>query len=229
MSAVLLFLPSGHATVPNMAVDGFWTVCSLRYQCYPTNDNASLTTTHSNDVIVLFAQVKGGGNNVTTVSDREGLVWTRRAAVGNIWEYYTIAGKPLNSDKITVSWQNPDPSPDVLSFIVFGVSGANVHNPWSSKFPAVRTGWNGSSVSLLPAPGVGNFVIVSTAVNDAPPCYATTNISPFHTIGEIGAGIYGEADYLVTAIGGPRSVSFSCDAYSDPMTFLGDDIRAAGA
>ncbi len=72
----------------------------------------------------------------------------------------------------------------------FGVSGANVHDPWAPNFPIELTCWNGRSVPLVPAHGASDFLIVSTAVNDAPPCYATTDISPFHTIGEIGSGVY---------------------------------------
>ena len=229
LTEILFVVPHAHAAPTNMSLDGSWSICSLRHQCYQSNDNASLTTTQANDVIVLIAQVKGDGNTVRSVSDAEHHVWTLRAAIPLIWEYYAIAEKPLISDKINVTWQYPNPSADAISFIVFAVSGANVHAPWAPNFPVERTSWNGSSVPFAPAAGLGNFVIVSTAVNDAPPCYRTTNISPFRTIGEIGEGIYGEADYLLTGVGSPHTVSFSCDPYSDPMTFLADDLRASGS
>jgi len=143
-----------------------------------------------------------------------------------IWEYYTIADSPLSSDRISVTWTSGYTNA-YSSFVVFGVSGANTHSPWAPRFPVERTGWNGSSVALS-ALGAGNFVIISSAVNDAPPCYTTTDILPCQTIGEIGWGVYGEVDYLITAIGGPTIVSFSCNPYSDPETFLGDSLRGPG-
>jgi hypothetical protein len=89
------------------------------------------------------------------------------------------------------------------------------------------TNWNGMSIALA-ATGSGNFLTVSTAVNDAPPCYTTTNISPFQNIGEIGWGVYGEVDYFTTIIGKPTTVSFFCNPYSDPMTFISDELRGPG-
>jgi len=225
--AVLILAPKANAAIPNMRIDGFWSLCS-NGQCVTSNANASLTTTGHDDVLVLIAQSKGGGNNVTSVSDEDGHVWTLRTATSHgfpIWEYYTIANSQLRADRINVTWQYPYPPDAYRSFVVFGVSGGNTNHPWASSFPVERTGWNGSAVAIVPAPGAGDFMIVSTAVNDAPPCYSTTNISPFKNIGEIGSGDYGEADYLVTSVGGPHSVSFSCNTYSDPETFLADDLR----
>gem|GEM_PF-5491049 len=227
LTAVLIFVPKANAAVPSMALDGFWSLCSNR-PCATSNANASLTTTHYNDVLVLIAQSKFGGNNVTSVSDEDGHVWTLRTTTNHgfpIWEYYAIANSPLHADRINVTWQYPDPPDSYRSFVVFGVHGANTNHPWASSFPVERTGWNGSAVGIVPAPGAGDFVIVSTSVNDAPPCYSTTNISPFRNIGEIGSGDYGEADYLITSVGGPHAVSFSCNPYSDPETFLADDLR----
>lgn len=227
---MLICLPQAHATVPGMALDGFWSLCSHGY-CATSNANASLTTTGSDDVIVLIAQSKGGGNNVTSVSDQDGHVWTLRAATNRglpIFEYYAIADSPLHADRINVTWQYSDPPDAYRSFVVFGVKGANTNHPWALSFPVERTSWNGSAVTMVPAPGAGDFLIVSTAVNDAPPCYTTTNISPFRNIGEIGTGEYGEADYLISGVGGPHSVSFSCNPYSDPMSFLGDALRGPG-
>ena len=231
LTTVLIFVPKANAAIPSMALDGFWSFCSNGH-CATSNANASLTTTRYDDVLVLIAQSKGGGNNVTSVSDEGGHVWTLRALTNRgfpIWEYYTIANSPMHADRINVTWQYPSPPDAYRSFVVFGVSGANTNHPWASSFPLERTGWNGSAVAIVPAPGAGDFVIVSTAVNDAPPCYTTTNISPFQNIGEIGAGDYGEADYLTTSVGRPHSVSFSCNPYSDPETFLTDDLRGSSS
>jgi len=227
--AMLVYEPHAQASLPGPALDGFWSLCSNGH-CVVSNANASLTTTGYDDVLVLIAQSKGGGNNVISVSDEDGHVWTLRAATGGlpIWEFYAIANAPLHADRMNVTWQYPSPPDAYQSFVVFGVRGANTNHPWASSFPVERTSWNGSAVAMVPPPGAGDFVIVSTAVNDAPPCYTTTNISPFRNIGEIGAGEYGEADYMITSVGGPHTVSFSCNPYSDPETFLGDALRGPG-
>jgi hypothetical protein len=229
--AMLVYVPQAHAGRPSMALDGFWSMCPNPKTriCLNFDTIASLTTTHANDVLVLVAQSKGGGNNLTSVVDVGGHVWTLRAIINGrnpIWEYYTIADSPLSSDRISVTWTNGH-TDAYSAFVVFGVSGANTHNPWAPRFPVEMTGWDGSSVALSAA-GSGDFVIVSTAVNDAPPCFTTTNILPFQNIGEIGGGVYGEADYSITSIGEAKTVSFSCNPYSDPATFLGDALRGPG-
>jgi hypothetical protein len=228
---MLAYLPYVHATVPGMALDGFWSMCPAKSRtCVTPPTVANLSTTHTNDVLVLVAQSKFGASNATSVVDDAGHVWKLRAVINGknpIWEYYTTAVSPLTSDRITVTWSNGETIPDLVGFVVFGVSGANTHEPWSSRFPVERTNWNGGPISLS-LPGTGDFLIVSSAVNDAPPCYTTTDISPFQNIGEIGAGIYGEADYFVAGVGRPTTVSFSCNPYSDPMTFLADDLRGPG-
>jgi len=227
LMTMLVYVPQVHAGTPAIALDGFWSMCPSRYNCGTIDTIATLTTTHNNDVIVPVAQSKFGEKNVTSVVDNGGHVWTLRAVInGNnpIWEYYTIADSPLASDRISVTWSNGY-TDGYSAFVVFGVSGANTHSPWAPRFPVERPGWNGSSVALSVA-GSGDFIIVTTAVNDAPPCYLTTDVSPFQTIGEIGAGVYGEADYFITGIGGPTTVSFSCNPYSDPETFLGDVLRS---
>jgi len=230
LTAMLVYVPPVQAENRSMALDGSWSMCpnpKTRF-CISFDTIASLTTTHANDVVVLVAQSKRG-SNVTSVVDDGGHVWTLRAVTNGrnpIWEYYTIADSLLSSDRISVTWTNGH-TDAYSAFVVFGVSGANTHDPWAPRFSVERTGWDGSSV-VLSAAGSGDFVIVSTAVNDAPPCFTTTDILPFQNIGEIGWGVYGEADYSITSIGGAKTVSFSCNPYSDPATFLGDALRGPG-
>jgi hypothetical protein len=231
LMAMLIYVPQVRAENRSMALDGSWSMCphAMPRICFSRETVASLTTTHANDVLVLVAQSKFGGNKVTSVVDDDGHVWRQRAVISGrfaIQEYYAIADSPLFSDRIRVTW-NRSYTSAYSSFVVFAVSGANTHNPWAPKFPVEKTGWDGSSVALSAA-GPGDFLIVSTAVNDAPPCFTTTNISPFQNIGEIGWGEYGEADYFLTGTGGPKTVSFSCNPYSDPSSFLGDALRGPG-
>src|SRR5438093_3027455 len=125
---MLGFVLQVRAARPTMALDGFWSMCPnpLTRYCPSPSTIASLTTTHDDDVIVLVAQSKGGGNRVTSVADNDGHIWTLRAVINGrnpIWEYYAIANSPLSSDIINVTWSR-DVSFGYDAFIVFGVSGA---------------------------------------------------------------------------------------------------------
>ena len=139
LMAMLVYVPQVHADVPAMALDGFWSMCPnpRTRVCLTPDTIASLTTTHANEVIVLLAQSKFGASNVTSVIDTGGHVWTLRVVINgrnSIWEYYTIADAPLSSDRISVTWTNGY-ADGYSAFVVFGVSGANTHNPWAPDSP----------------------------------------------------------------------------------------------
>src|SRR2546425_9125552 len=94
VTVMLACLPHVHATIPGMALDGFWSMCPAKSRtCITPPTVANLSTTHANDVLVLVAQSKFGESNVASVADDGGHVWKLRAVIngGNpIWEYYTV-------------------------------------------------------------------------------------------------------------------------------------------
>jgi hypothetical protein len=171
-------------------------------------------------------------DNITSISDNGGHTWTLRAAYmppygRPIWEYYTVAHSPLSSDRINVTWSGYNV---FVGFVALGISGANTHHPWdpSRKLPAevaLSSGCTDPRTCTISFSMVKkhDFVIVSTAINDDQSCQG---ISPFQNVAN---AIYGDAetDYLVTSIGGSKSVSFTC-SHSSPMTILGDALQGFG-
>ena len=245
---MLVYLPQVYAVAPTMTLDGVaignsyicntsfcFSTCSSYYNC---TASARLTTTNSNDVIVVIAQCGFTGScgpccssdssvdNITSIVDDGGHTWTLRAAYTpphgrSIWEYYTVADSPLSSDMINVTWSG---SNTPVGFVGLGINGANTQHPWdpSPKLPAEENAPFSGTINFSPV-AAQDFVIVSTAINDDQSCQG---ISPFQNMAN---AIYGQAeiDYLVTRIGGSNSVSFTCSD-SDPTTILGDALQGPG-
>jgi hypothetical protein len=159
-----------NATVP-ITIDGYatWpqaTVCSLvqtsqpsaYYSDSPLNVNATITTTHANDVLFLWVNLDPPGNRVTnglpeTVSDRAGLTWTQHGtplrspdATLTAYLYWAAASTPLASDVITIH--------SCYSAVAFAVSG--ILNPSVPFDPTVTDGTgNGVMAGDMP-PTVSN-------------------------------------------------------------------------
>src|SRR5438552_16489108 len=138
--AMLVYEPHAQASLPGPALDGFWSLCSNGH-CVVSNANASLTTTGYDDVLVLIAQSKGGGNNVISVSDEDGHVWTLRAATGGlpIWEFYAIANAPLHADRMNVTWQYPSPPTPSQPSVASAARGETTNHLGRPSFPEERT------------------------------------------------------------------------------------------
>ena len=109
-----------------------------------TSASVSLTTTHTNDVIIL--DIVQNSASVSSVTDTAGLVWHQRAVTGTgvqtIYEYYAIAANALSSDVITVNFAG---AASYVDLNAFGVSGANTSSPFDSNVsvpatPAASTG-----------------------------------------------------------------------------------------
>ena len=103
-----------------------------------TSSGVTLTTSSSNDVIVL--DIVQNGTTVSSVSDTAGLVWHQRAVAGTapftIYEYYAIAPNALSADAITVNFAGTASYVDVNAF---GVSGANTSSPFDGNASAPAT------------------------------------------------------------------------------------------
>ena len=109
-----------------------------------TSASVTLTTTKTNDVIIL--DIVQNGTAVSSVSDVAGLNWHQRAVAGTagqtIYEYYAIAANALSADVITVNFAGAASYADLNAF---GVSGANTSSPFDSNVsvpasPAASTG-----------------------------------------------------------------------------------------
>ncbi len=237
MMSMLIFLPQASSAYSAMTLDGVAEFDGF----FPGIASASvlLTTTHANDVIVVIAQCGFTGwcdDNITSIADGEGHVWTLRFNYRPypngrpVWEYYTVADSPLSSDVITLTWLGTIP----VWFVAFGVSGANARHPWDSSrsLPAVRVpsciSNNGSanytvcSVTFSMV-GAQDILLVTTPINDDQACQFT---SPFQNLITFDGA--GETDFLITRIGSSNSVTFTCNN-TDPVFFLADAIQGPGS
>lgn len=231
--SMLIFLPQASAASPTMALDG---VAKFGCSCDGiASASVMLTTTHSNDVIVVIAQCGFAGwcdDNISSIVDGGDHVWTLRLNYRPypngrpVWEYYTVADTPLSLDVITVTWSGAE----AVWFVAFGVDGANVRHPWDSSqgLPAARVPScisNNSAANYTVCTGtfsvVGaqDFVLVTTPINDDQACQFT---SPFQNLNAFDGA--GETDFLITRIGGSNSVAFTCNN-TDPVFFLADAIH----
>ncbi len=125
----------------------------------------NLTTTQPNDVIVLQVANENGSKKaattVSSVSDASGLTWHLLAAtsspdmtgwngpVGTDMEvWWAIAPKVLTADKILPTFSG---STDCISYVAYGVSGANTTNPWDTSTSLPKIAVNTSTNGLVPS------------------------------------------------------------------------------
>jgi hypothetical protein len=187
----------------------------------------SLTTEHGHDVIILMVEC-GFTNCLSTISairDSNGLNFTQRVSYApndKLWEYYARATFPLKSDNISV----------VLSgtfnwgMQVLAIRGANARTIFdqSPRFPITLSclGPGGISVTTCSASIgsiVDDFIIASTAINDAGPC---TPSSGFAELGGGGGDGVLDIDYRITSTL-QGNLLFTCSA-SDPVAMVVDAI-----
>jgi hypothetical protein len=147
-----------------------------------------LTTTQSNDVIVLIVETYGS-TIISRITDSNGLNFTQHRSYTSttfpvtLWTYYAAARSALKSDNITVF-------PDQCCFTVWGmqvlaISGADtsiVSNHATSTMAAVSCpgpdcgnchadyNLNPGTCSATTQATANDFVVATTAINDAPAC-----------------------------------------------------------
>ena len=91
--------------------------------------NLTLSTTQTNDIIVLVCD--NGGNSVTAVST-SGLTWVNRTpagAIGFMDEWYAKSSGTLSSATIAVTFSYDN----YVTCTAFGVSGANYTTPFDTN------------------------------------------------------------------------------------------------
>jgi hypothetical protein len=122
-----------------------------------TSQTITLTTSHSNDVIILMSESNGSssGTVISGISDTAGLTWARRKtnAVGELAleEWYATSASPLSSDSITVSY---NASTTYIELTAFGINGSHPAAPFDTN------------VSLPGSGASGNGSITTSNAND---------------------------------------------------------------
>jgi len=95
--------------------------------------SVTLTTTQSNDVIVVYC-VDGTGGGTFSTPTAAGLTFTQRGTTSNLANrtqalWYAIASSPI-SEPITCAWTS---AASVGAVVVFGVHGANTAAPFDTN------------------------------------------------------------------------------------------------
>ena len=147
VTCVVLLLLWSHSVFASMAIDGSVTTNTTTGNAYVV----SLTTTQSNDVIIVMSYSFSSAGNVSSISDTTGLTWHKRqaGATGGSLDYdewYAIAASPLSADSITITY-GAAPNERVAAF---GISGANTSVPFDPNVSLPAQSNSGSSnVSTL--------------------------------------------------------------------------------
>lgn len=235
--SVVLFLmcfsvSASHAT---LSLDGQVLSSS---SCSASPCTVSLTTTKTNDVIIVFAKnFTGSAGGVTGISDTAGLSWAKRTAtsatngtVGNLEEWYAVSTGILSSDTISVAW-----SGGVFSRIsAFGINGANTSLPFDSNvsLPADASSISGSATSLSNTVSTSNandMLIVALACGNAVNCGATSITEP-SGFTQVNGYTGSDTGYnIVSAIQSSVTQTYSWStAGSQQQLFISDAIVASG-
>jgi len=215
MLTVILFslvvsVPQAVRAAPSLGLDGV--------MCCGT----SLTTNNPNDVIVVIIECGyiSCSDNVSSVTDNSGLDYALRASFApndRLWEYYAIAPSTLSSDNITVRVSGQR----FFEFMAFAVKGVNIATVFdaSPSLPATvgcaGPGPNDCTVSTETS--TLDFVIASTAINDAEGCTASTG---FTEVTQMGGAL--DVDYQIVDTLGSKTY-FTCSG-TDPTAIVMDGL-----
>jgi hypothetical protein len=124
--ALLLSAPNAFAA---LALDGS-PVGKLNLSGSPTTTTLTISTTQSNDILILFVQNNNAIINTVTSTS---LTWTMReeTALPSVSEWYAKAASPLSSEVVTITFDTGGSSFD--QEVVFAVSGANYSSPFDTN------------------------------------------------------------------------------------------------
>ncbi len=215
-----------HAS-PSMELDGVGTNGSNSGCSAFCMRSQLLTTSMGDDVIIVTLECGEGPSSGhpcdgITITDDTGLTFTKRLSFpasgdsGTLWEFYAVAASPLKSDNITVA---ADFCCRGGGMLVLGIHGANtsmVFDP-NRSIPASNSYTRGDCIvgsgtcSASIQTDTVDFVIGTTAIDDAPPCgdgYPNGNVPGFTNIGS-GPNSNFEVDYAITTTS-QTNVEYAC-------------------
>jgi len=148
MNAPITETASFSSTSGGLSVDGSTSIGVS----FSRTATATLTTSHSPDVIIALITVYSGSSSITISSiSSTHLTFTERGSVNNanheeIEEWYAIASSPISSETITVTFSGTA----YATGTIFGISGANTASPFDSNSgsPKTATGNSGTAASI---------------------------------------------------------------------------------
>src|SRR6266581_2329106 len=214
LSALMVSMPQAVRATSSLGLDG---VGNRANGCCGSQ---LLTTSNPNDVIVLVVECgyTSCDGNVSSITDSSGLSYTLRTSYApndKLWEYYAIAFAPLSSDNITVvvsGWP--------ACMMLFDITGANTATVFdiAPSLPASTpcTGAFGDCTISAETSAV-DFVIASTAINDAGACKASTG---FTEVTQGGGAL--DVDYQIVDASGSKTY-FTCSG-TEPTSIVLDAL-----
>src|SRR2546426_2686626 len=229
LSVVLLFaaalISSSHFVhaSPTLGLDGVGVRPSPCCGLQPNSE--LLSTNNGNDVIIVIIECgyRSCNGNVSSVTDSSGLSYTLRISYApndRLWEYYAVAPTPLSSDNITILV-----SGSLFTWMAFAVKGVNTASVFDANplLPATVScpgapGRNDCTVSAETS--AVDFVIASTAINDADACAASTG---FTEVTPAGGSL--DIDYQIVDTLGAQTY-FTCSG-TDPTAIVLDALTSS--
>lgn len=219
--ALPLELPQTSAAPAHSALDGLGVnaTCQAVYNC----EAQLLTTGRGHDLIVVLVD---GYGSASSIIDNSGLSFAERVSYPStgifgvtLSEYYAIATSPLKSDNITVLGQFAQCCQGMQVLAIHGASMPSIFDP-NPSIPATvscpgsecgncSSNFNQGICSASIQTSTIDFVITSTAINDAGRCGTSggvVGVSAFTTVSF--SGVF-EVDDAITSV--PQtSVVFDC-------------------
>lgn len=212
LALALIALISWHTASAALAIDG----SSGFYLASGTSYNITLSTTNSNDLIVVMSAQNGQAISSVTGTGLTFTLRTKTTGTNDIEEWTAVASSALSSEVITISYAS---TATAAVGTAFGVSGTNTSSPYDSNasipventtaadptfsttgattlvFGAVRT----SSVSS-PTAGTGWTLIYAPATKYFMAQYQTFSSSQTGTTFAVGTGTGNENGSIVDAV-----------------------------
>lgn len=243
-------------TSGTLAVDGTAIACfgkatqSVPCTTGTSSGSATLTTTNSNDVIVILVSNENTGSVLRTVSgvSSTGLTFLKRSggSIGttpfsDLEVWYAIASSPLASAAISVTLSGIT---DDATVVAFGVSGANTTTPWDPNASLPTPAATATTASIPSVGGVSTtnsndmlfgFTGLSTSSDASFPTETAGSGFALVTAPQLdGGGIGGSegaAEYKVVSVTqSSTTVAFGTTTDSaDNWIMIGDAIQAASA
>lgn len=163
----------------------------------------TLSTSNTNDVIMIIVGNCDSGKSVNFITDSAGLTYHRRTTYNNIGNgddvevWYAISSNKLSSDQITVKMTSKPGWP--WGVVAYGVSGANTNSPFDGSDTTASSdptgnGNNPSSLATVSRSANAGDLLIGALVEDqnsqAPTAYSGMTMigSALYSGGGGGAG-----------------------------------------
>lgn len=187
----------------------------------------TLSTTLTNDVIILFAKHNSGTSaNITSVSDTAGLTWTKRKQ--GLWNgtnadqelWYAVSSSALTSDVITATFG----ASVGARLTAFGINGANTGTPFDSNvsLPGSTTSATSPTAVSINTTNANDMIITQYVCGG---CTLTSRPSGFTQV--IATGSVTDVAYeVVSSAQTGLSVSYSVTT-PNPNAMIVDAVQQA--